>query len=541
MNVKDRVCSIQLIGWLLLCFSCAEEAAVTGVVTSASPEATEAGISILKQGGNAIDAAIAVQFALGVTEPAMSGLGGGLQVLYAASGQEPIAINGTTLSPAATPRNIPEDTLTYHRRSTIPSTVKTLDFLYKNYGSGTVTWADLIEPAIKLAQDGFVPGRFRRAVEEKYAQDLSDSPYLYGMYQPSSDTIKLPVLAMTLRRLAAEGADIFYTGSIASAIATDMATNGGWITGTDLADFPEPSVRPALHTTYKDWDIYTAPPPAGGWVVLQILHMLERLSLDSIYLPVEVQLALALNAGHGIRQDRAEAAYDAAALAAVMRKDFAWTYYTEQMASEKSEEQPSGESGETTHFSVVDGDGNAVCITSSINAYFGARAVAPNLGFLYNTYMDDFVFGDTLHPDAIRPGAAAYSSMSPMIIQKDGATKLLIGSPGSARIISTVAQLSYRWMEQQIPVEHLVAQPRIHAFSGRVYLEDTNLVSPAFKKVGLEIRSPSQDLIYNGLNAYFGGVHTIAWDEVQQKWMGAADPRRDGTAKEVNEIVTPAQ
>lgn len=223
-----------------------------GLISSATPEASKAGQQIFLKGGNAIDAAVAVSFALGVTEPAMSGLGGGTQVLLSLNNGQPIAINGTTLSPANTPINI-GDTLTYHRRSTIPSIVKVLDYLWRTYGSGNITWEELLNPAIELAENGFKIGKFRAKVYKQYEDKLLDSKFNTSFFLIDGERIpiegeilKQPILAKTLRRLAEYGADDFYTGEIAKEIAKDMETHGGWITLSDLNNFEQPKELKAL-------------------------------------------------------------------------------------------------------------------------------------------------------------------------------------------------------------------------------------------------------------------------------------------------------
>jgi len=258
-----------------------------GVVTSATPEASIAGEQIFLKGGNAIDVAVAVSFALGVTEPAMSGLGGGTQVLLSIKNQPPVSINGTTLSPSNTPTQI-KDTLSYHRRSTIPSTVKVLDYIWKTYGSGKVSWEELLKPAIELAEKGFPVGKFRAKVYRQYENRLLQSDFntsfflLNGKNIPQDgDIIKQPQLAKTLRRLAKFGAHDFYNGEIAQKIVNDMKKNGGWIALEDLQNFPEPKEIEPLSINYKGYKVYSQPPPCGGWVTLLALNLLEQTLSDN--------------------------------------------------------------------------------------------------------------------------------------------------------------------------------------------------------------------------------------------------------------------
>ncbi len=510
-----------------------------GTVSSASPEASLAGIDILKKGGNAIDAAVAISFTLGVTELAMSGLGGGSQVLFAPVGQAPISINGTTYSPASSPRDAVKSDLKYHTRSTIPSTVKVMDYIWKKYGSGKLSWAELLEPAIKYAEDGFAVGPFRHMVYKKYEKSLSESPHHTqffllkdGRIPGPGDTIQQLVLAGTLKRLAQFGADDFYQGEIAKEIAQDMAENEGWISFEDLQSFPNPQELKPLNINYRDHQVYSQPPPCGGWTTLLILNLLAESPADQLQYGTSeriMKLAEALALAHIDRRDSPVTDlkdYHQAVNEKLSQKHTNYLLNTSSNSTLSLKEKE----GETTHFSVVDKEGNAVAITASINAYFGAKAASPKLGFLYNTYMDDFKLGEPDHPFAIRPLAMAYSSMSPTIVQKNGETKLIIGSPGSARIISSVAQLTQLWIDSELGIEKIVALPRFHTVRHKFYAEDMPAIPNEWvqllRKKGFTIGYPTYDLTTGNLNAYFGGVHAIALEN--GIWVGAADPRRDG-------------
>lgn len=505
----------------------------SGVVSAASPEATDAGIQILKKGGNAVDAAVAISFALAVTEPAMSGLGGGTQILIAIPGKTPFLINGTTLAPALTNPGISADSLNYHKRSTIPSTVKVLHYAWKKYGSGKFTWSQLLAPAIELATNGFTVGRFRADVYKMYEKSMKASPYNTGLWlkdgkdiPATGEILKQPVLAKTLKRLAKYGAADFYKGEIAKAIDRDMVQHGGWIRINDLKNFPEPAELPALVIDYKQYKVFSMPPPGGGYAMLQALRLYERASLNNLTLPEFETWGRILKTVH---QDRNTSPLKSMNnyKAQVMEKlsdDYIDNLYHRNITNMELPEK----NGETTHFSVVDSKGIALAVTASINAYFGAKAASPELGFLYNSYMDDFEFGKPGHPAAIRPGAMAFSSMCPTIVQQKGKTVLIAGTPGSSRIISTVAQVVAAWITDN-DIEKAVYKKRYHVSGKTFYIEDLTLRDSVLKTglSGFVIKAPSDYLLYNGLNSYFGGVHAIALQ--QGVWVGAADPRRDGT------------
>lgn len=512
------------------------ETSFGGVVASASPEATAAGVEILEAGGNAIDAAIAIQFALAVTEPAMSGLGGGTQIILKKPGEAPLVINGTTFAPRHLPDDIaPKQVQTGYTSTTIPSTVRVFDFAYREFGSGRLQWSALLAPSIRYAEQGWVVGPFRARVYRRHEEDLRGDAtvaklfLLDGKYAPrEGELVKMPVLARTLRRLAEHGGMDFYTGGIARDIAADMAKHEGWITAEDLANVPEPAVAPALSATYRGYEVFTLAPPAGGWVVLQALNILERQPASRLAREDDaraITLLRALRLAHGSRRASpigGAAGYEEAVDAQISKK------------AAESLWKKSG--GETTHFSVVDRDGMVVAVTTSINRYFGAWAASPELGFLYNNYMAEFETGAPDHPFALKPGAAPLSSMSASIVVRNGEPALVVGSPGSARIISAVAQVVSHFIDVGAGIEAAVAAPRVHALPNDVAYVEARKLSPALlaalAKYGFTLESPDQDLVIDGLNAYFGGVHALAHEALG--WRGGADPRRDGTVGYAN-------
>ncbi len=528
-----------LLAFLSACLLLGRANAEFGVVSSASPEATAAGVEALERGGNAIDAAVAVQFALAVTEPAMSGLGGGTQIILKKPGEAPITINGTTFAPGVIPEGAAKKQVqTGRTASTIPSTVRVFDFAYREYGSGKLTWDSLLAPAIRYAEEGWVVGRFRARVYQRHEEDLrSDASVAKlfltdGKYAPrEGELVKMPVLAKTLRRLADKGGMDFYTGGVAKDIAADMARHGGWITAGDLATYPEPVVAPALTTSYRGYDVYTLRPPAGGWAMLQALNILEREPVERLNREGDARSRALLRALRAAHRSRREAPIGGGTAPGEAES-------VEQQISKQSAAalwKKSG--GETTHFSVVDKDGMAVAVTTSINRYFGAWAASPELGFFYNNYMAEFETDAPDHPFALKPGATPLSSMSASIVTKDGETVLVVGSPGSARIISAVTQVISHFIDLGEGVGRAVSAERVHALpNDRAYVEE-RLISPAFLEAlardGFSLQAPDQDLVIDGLNAYFGGVHAIGREALG--WRGAADPRRDGTVGYANE------
>lgn len=518
-----------------------------GVVSSASPEATRAGLEVLARGGNAIDAAVAVAFDLGVTEPAGSGIGGQAFLLIQRPGEPAFVIHGSTVSPAATDPNATSAEVRGHRATTVPSMVKVMDLAWRRFGSGNVAWPDLLAPAIADAENGFVLGPFRRHSVAKSLTGLQRDPAVAAVFLAADgsvpnvgDRCTQPALGRTLRRLAEAGGDDFYRGEIAAAIAADMASNDGWITAADLAEFPEPKVGPALRGTYRGYDIFTLPPPAGGWVALFALNVLEHAPpsvLASGSADAQLWVAEALRAAHDRRllSPIPDARDYARAVEQRLQKSVAAELVRELgMPQPPSPPQPPRGGGETTHFCVVDKDGTVVAATLSVNAYFGARCMSPELGFLYNDYMREFEIGNPGHPFALRPNALPYSSMSATVVSKDDVPLFTAGSPGSKRIISAVVQVTSNWIDRGLDVGAAVAAPRMHVVpqDDELMFESRPRSRPLLFELarrGFTTAMPLTSLFAGDRDPYFGGVHALARDPDGQ-WRGAADPRRDGLA-----------
>ncbi len=509
------------------------------LVASATPEATDTGVKILEKGGNAIDAAVAVAFTLGVTEPAMSGIGGRTMILLSIPNKPPIAIGGHALTPSVLQSDIEKADLTYYKQVAVPSQVKILQYAWKKYGSGKLTWEELLQPAIKYAEDGFIVGKHRHHVFKAMEEFLKESPYhnselLIDNEIPSvGDLVKQPTLAKTLKRLAKYGGDDFYKGEIAKTIAKDFEENGGWITYEDLASFPDPEESTPLHTTYRGYDVYSFVPPSGGWQVLQALNLLEQVDASKIAKTGKLRSGLiikALNKSHNDRLDNAIVDYSNydKEVSKKISKEYAMELWQQQEdAKSKNGKSKASKEGETTHFSIVDKTGMAVSVTSSVGRYFGAFASTKSLGFFYNSYVRSlmgFGLGKSLQPKTRIP-----SSMSPSLVRKDGENVLVIGTPGSKRIVSTISQLVQLWIDSEDSIQDIIAYPRIHAIRDKVYLEDTDLDHEWLHQLrndGFKIAFPYYGLTISDRNAYFGGVHAVEFKNGE--WKAAADPRRDG-------------
>lgn len=508
-----------------------------GIVSSASPEATNVGVKILESGGNAYDAAVAISLALGASEPAGSGIFGQTVMLVQPSHGEPFVIQGSTLSPASIPASATRDQLVGGiTASTIPSNLKVLSFTHQNYGSGNLSWNDLVKPAVSLYENGFVVGPFRHRAFDHYGlgfKHQGEAAKIFlkpdGTSYQIGEIFRQPLMAKTLNKIAEAGADEFYKGNMAREIADDMSVNGGWITYEDLANFPDPKIIPAIKSTYRDHEVISLPPPFGGWIMLQILNLLEANTPHAISddnSRRRIALLNAMRLGHATRMnDPVPNFYD--------YNDNISIKLSKTKAQKMIEHYKNGKGGETTHFSVVDGEGNAIAVTQSIDNYFGALVVHPTLGFLYNNYMQSFRLEDDGSPYVLKTNEMPLSSMTGTIVRKDGETKMVLGSPASARIISAVAQVTSYWIDVEQNINDAVRAYRVHVVpDDRAYVEGpiiSNDLLIGMASNGFTLRRPAYGVSDSQYDPYFGGVHALAYENGE--WVGAADPRRDGTAK----------
>ena len=504
-----------------------------GVVSSATPEASESGAEILREGGNAIDAAVAVAFALGVTEPAGSGIGGQSTFIIQEPQHVPFVINGTSYSPAATPSDLHLSELVGHKASTVPSMVKVLDFAWRNHGSGKIAWKRLLEPCIRYAKQGYTLGPFRHKALLRHEHRIKRNSIAKDLLLNSGGSVPAigspilnPILGETLERISEKGADDFYCGEIAQEINRDMKANEGLITLQDLNEIKPPRVLPALSAKYRSWDVASLPPPASGWAVLMALNILENVPEEIIETESSQRLFWTVQALRLIHRHRLLSPINDL----LNYEDMVYKKISKEKANRIVNSLLKTGVGETTHFSVVDRNDMAVGVTQSLNSYYGALVAGPKLGFMYNDYMREFVPGSRQNPFALRPSAMPYSSMSASILSKYSTPELVLGSPGNERIISAVVQVISNWVDLGKGIEYAVTAPRVHTGGDEEIMIETrpdNVEALLYlEKKGFTLYTPLSSLFSGDLNPYFGGVHAIAKEK--DAWIGAADPRRDG-------------
>lgn len=466
------------------------------MISSATPEATEAGLSVLRNGGNAVDAAVAVGFALAVTYPQAGNLGGGgFMVIRMADGRT-TTIDFRERAPAAATRDmfldsagnfLPERAQTGALAAGVPGSPAGLLFALERYGSKSP--AEIIQPAIHLADTGFpIHARLHDDLSEKREQFLQ-FPSTRSLFVSGDSTLatgllfRQPELAATLRRIADLGKQGFYGGETARLIVAEMKRSGGIITATDLAEYM-PAERIPLRATYRGHEIITMPPPSSGGVLLvQMLKMLEGHNFQQLPFHSVSHAHLLAEVMRRAYADRAEFLGDPDFIEIPVSGLTSSEYATARAADIGNRATPSSkighgnpdafqhESQQTTHYSVVDRDGNCVSVTTTLNSAFGSKLVVEGAGFFLNNEMDDFsarpntpnqfgLIGRSAN--AIQPGKRMLSSMTPTIVLRNGKPWLVVGTPGGSTIITTVLQMIHYQIDYGMSLTAAGSTPRIH-------------------------------------------------------------------------------
>lgn len=481
-----------------------------GMVTSASAIASRVGVEILQKGGNAVDAAVATGLALTVTYPRAGNIGGGGFLVIRLADGRAVTIDFREMAPGRASRDmyLDEKGDVVPGRSTlgylavgVPGTVAGFALALEKYGSGKVTWADVVEPARRLAAEGF-------AVTPALARDLRASEKLLqflaskrvflrdGRFYEPGELFVQADLGRTFARLKAEGPREFYEGETARLIAADMAANGGLITVDDLKAYRAVE-RPVLRGTYRGHEILAPPPPSsGGIALLQMLGMLEAHDVAALGHNSAAKIHLFTEAMRRAFRDRAEYLGDPdfapVPVAGLLDRDYirglmvnfdpAKATPSDGLAAGRpagapprtaglAPARPAAESTETTHFSVVDAAGNVASCTYTLNGLFGSGVTAAGTGVLLNNEMDDFtskigvknMFGLLQsEANAIAPGKRPLSAMTPTVVLKDGKPYLVTGSPGGPTIINTVLLIVTNVIDHRMRVTQAVDAPRFH-------------------------------------------------------------------------------
>ena len=524
------------------------------MVVAQEPIATDVGVEILKRGGNAYDAAVAVAFALAVTYPTAGNIGGGGFALIRTASGDTNFIDFREKAPASATRDMyldkdgkpTRDSIVGWRASGVPGTVRGLELLHKKYGK--LRWSELVRPSVRLARNGYelsyAAARGLKSGERLLGQ-FPESKCIYlnnGSFYEAGQRLRLPALARTLDRIAKRGPNEFYQGTTARLLATEMAKNGGLVTLADLNAYQAAERKPLLGK-YHGHDIIAAPPPSSGGVgMLQMMGMLDRLDYVKAGMG-SAKLAHALaETMRRFYADRSQFLGDPDFVKVPFAGLLAPSYISSRAATIADRATPSeslqhgavpaDESPETTHISIVDSSGNAVSLTYTLNGGYGSGVTAPGLGFLLNNEMDDFsakpgaanMFGAVGgEANAIAPGKRMLSSMTPTIVTKDGKLLLVIGAPGGTRIITGVMQAILNVIDFKLNIQDAIDAPRLHHqwLPDRLYLErgwspDT---ADLLRKMGHTVETGATGV---------SNVHGIL---VEDQWLqGAPDGRSNGKA-----------
>lgn len=533
------------------------------MVASQHELASKVGVEIMKKGGNAVDAAIAVGLALAVVYPEAGNIGGGGFMLIRTSDGKAHAIDYREMAPAAATRDVYVDsagnlirgegssTIGY-RASGVPGTLAGFEMAYKKYGSKKLTWSQLVEPARLLALNGFSLSERQAGLFKAYKGNLSkyaESDRIFlrsGKYYEEDELFRQADLAATLGRVERNGAKEFYTGTTARLIADDMKAHGGLITLNDLKNY-EAKEREPISGTYRGYKVISMPPPSsGGIVMLEVLNILEGYDIASMGYNSAAKFHVLTEAMRRAFADRAEFMGDPDFSTVPVDTLIDKAYAKKQAstidlvrASKSTEighgDIPGGESMDTTHFTVADGSGNVVTNTYTLNDLYGSAVTAKGTGVLLNDEMDDFaarpgkanMFGLIQgEKNSVQPGKRPLSSMTPTIVlRKDGSFWFALGARGGPRIISAVIQSVINVIDHGMNIQAAIDAPRIH----HQWFPDEILYEP----FGL---SPDTMNILKGYGHKFtsspGYVATATGIMVDDKGvrLGAIDSRSDGKA-----------
>jgi gamma-glutamyltranspeptidase/glutathione hydrolase len=541
---------------LLLAQSGTGVTARNGMVVSAHPDASRAGLEILRKGGNAVDAAVAVQFALAVTFPVAGNIGGGGFMVYRQKDGKVSTLDYREKAPAAASATMYQDSagnvipglsMNGHLAAGVPGSVDGMVEAHKRFGS--LPWKDLVQPAIDLARHGVVLTQREASGlnnnKENFTRYNTHIPYLVREQDwKKGDTLRHPALAATLERIRDRGREGFYAGETADMIVREMKTGNGIISHEDLKQYRSVWREPVFGQ-YRDYRVISMPPPSsGGVALLQLLTIIRPFELSKSGWNSATTVHLMAEAERRVYADRAKHLGDPdfhrVPLAGLLNPD----YLTSRISSiDTARATPSAavqagefalqESDQTTHLSIVDRAGNAVSITTTLNGGYGSKVVVREAGFLLNNEMDDF----SIKPgapnmyglvggaaNAIAPGKRMLSSMTPSILEKKGKLYMVVGTPGGSTIITSVFQTILNVLEHGMTMQEAVAAKRFHhQWLPDQILAEIGAFSPA---VSAALEAKGHKIV---TTQAIGRVDAILIRK-KRKLEGGADPRGDDTA-----------
>lgn len=533
------------------------------LVASQSKLASEIGAEVMKKGGNAIDAAVAVAIAMAVTYPEAGNLGGGGFMLIRFADGKTTSIDYREMAPKAASRNVFVDSTgnvirgeggstVGYRASGVPGTPAGLNYAFKKYGSGKLTWSDLIEPSRKLAQDGFVLSNRLAKLFLTYQRNLEkyeDSKKIFlngGKYFEEGDKLVQPELAQTLARMQKSGVKDFYEGQTAKLIADDMKAHKGLITLEDLKNY-QPKERVPLRSTYRGYELISMPPPSsGGIAMFEVLNMLEKYDLRAMGNESSEKYHVLAEAMRRAFADRSEYLGDPDFVKVPVSQLIDKKYALERgqtidlsKASKSADIKPGDIAGfkeptETTHFTVIDPQGTVVTNTYTINDLYGSGVTAKGTGVLLNDEMDDFaarpgtanLFGLIQgERNAVQGGKRPLSSMTPTIVlRKDGSLWFALGARGGPRILTAVLQTVINMIDYDMNIQQAIDAPRIH----HQWNPDEIVAEPFGMSTDTRKALERLGHKFSERPAYVAQATGLAVEEKTGVRLGAIDARGDG-------------
>lgn len=527
------------------------------MATASKYEVSQVGAEIMSKGGNAVDAAVAMGFALGVCEPFTSGLGGGgLATIHTAEGEN-FFIDFREVAPAASTLDLYVDASGENNGNTkegglasgVPGEVAGLLYLLEHHG--TMSREEVMEPAIRIANEGFTVSAYcANAISDAYekTQKFPEMSKVYldenGLPWEEGSVITNPDLGKALQLIADQGADVFYKGEIGEAMVATLAKYDGVMTMDDLAGYKVNELKPVTGD-YRGYTVISSPPPSsGGTHLIEILNILENFDMASMEVNSAEYVHLFAETFKLAFADRAKYMADtnfvsvplggltSQAYADKRAQDIDLNVAMEQAAPD----DPSPyEHTDTTHFSVADVDGNCVAITKTINYYFGSGVMVDGYGFMMNNQMDDFST-DSESVNKIEPGKKPLSSMSPTVVLKpDGSPFLVLGTPGGSRIFSGVAEVISRVIDSKMDLHTAISVPKIWNCSNKNNLQYEKPLK-GYEQYALtdETIAKLTEMGHGELKTAASGAFQCIMFMDDGTLYGTADPRQDGKAVGVN-------
>lgn len=547
---QNEALDLPGIGPVISSLSTDVQYSIYGMVATGTAESTRIGVEVLESGGNAVDAAVAAAFALGVADPGDSGLGGATYILIRFADGRATAIDGSAVMPLRADRAVLSEldesgAESGIARAAVPASLMALEYAALKYGTRTL--AALIEPSIQLAEHGYRANDFQEVSIRSYFDDVLESDFLKyfildeGSTPPTTESIQCrPVLANTLRRIAAGGAHEFYRGSIAAEIEADMTARGGFVSRSDLGIFNIREVAPN-RSSYRGVEVLTMPYPSSGGAVIEALNILEQFPADDLAENSAVRHHRFVEAFHMAVFDHAklwttQSAVVRQMLDLMQSKEFA----AERAALIKpgqaivSEEFPrvadkSAGDGNTTQVSVVDRWGNAVSLTQSLGRFFGSKRLSPDLGFPYNSLLEGMRDIPTRGPIP--------NFMCPTIVTREEEVFLVLGSSSSDRIPGVVATIISNMVDRGFDLREAVLAPRVlwgMSDDPGPYAEIFPPITPQqideLESFGYQSVFRAELPVRQSGLARFGSVNAVHLDRHTRILTGIGDPRRNGSA-----------